>query len=642
MRELTKKITMLSLIILVMLCIAINISSNIMWGYDTTRGSDEFRHFARARQIAYHNIQINKMWDDPQIYDLYPPGFHVFVASFMILTDNYDAFFISIVYRILFSMIISLTIFLIGKKVNYLVGLLSVFFYNTFFFISANVGRVGAISYIHPYVHLVSRQSYLATYLITHEMVFISILLYLLFMKSNSKNEIKIGAVFLLVGAVHGISHISTFIGFVVNFIGFLLIAILISLPKNKYAVIKNIKILLITTLALPLTYFFYYYPMTPEVLTSKYNLSHFLPKILPNFVINRFTEIFLTVTIFSTLAIAIIYLFQNYWKKSALSTEFFSLSKKYVFIFIPLYIILYLSIILLVTDNPQNYRFSVYQLINGIFPTYFPSLYNYLSLYSLIIGFGMYILTIISIFFSLKSSHRIVLHILMMYLAFYMIWWLFAVPIHYYADRIIYFMYVLPFIYALGTYYFLKKINIFKTHKTIDKQFKYLIVSIFLILILLTNITTQVNSDPLIRDKMDISNPLRIGVNNAPVITGTLSTVVNQYIYKNEYVLTSMLVGEALAGTTHIRPPTLMYNTIVKDHKNVTLRRRAFFGSDEYREKFFEQYNARYLIVGVMDVTTGGEIPGQLAPINRYNNSPHLILIYAKGDGERIYMWVN
>lgn len=642
MRNPHKRFVVLSLLILIILGVGVNISSNIIWGYHTINNPDEYRHFAKARQIAYHNTPLNKMWDDPQHYDLYPAGFHIFIASFMLLTDNYDTFFISILYRILFAVIISLIIFLIGRKINNYVGILSVFFYNTFFFISTYVGRIGAVTYKNPYPHIVSHQSYLAPYLITHLLVFLSLLLYLLFLKSNLKNEIKIGTIILIILVAHGVSHISTFIGFVANFSIFIIL-ITLFLFKNKFFLIKNFKFLLIIILSTTLTYFFYYYPMSYAISTPEYNLSHFLPSLLPPVSVMNFTLVFSLTLVFT---IAFIIVITMYWKSKYKNLRNFLrplvINRFFIFLITPLYILLYLTIILLVTKNPAHYNYSGFQLVNGIFPTYLPKSYDYLVLYSLIISFSMYILSIISIFFSMRSSHSIALYIVLIYLIFYIVWWIFTVPIHYYADRIIYFVYLLPFIYALGVYYFMRKIKIWKTSQKYDKNIKSIIISTLLIFVLLTNIVTQINSDPVIRENMNIQNPLRIGVNNPPTITWSLCVATNIYTHKNEYILTSMQVGEALAGTTHIRPPTLMYNIIVKNHKNWRLRHNAFFGSELYRKEFFEQYNARYLIVGVIDITAGGEIPGQLAPIKKYNSSAHLILIYAKGDGERIYLWVN
>ena len=102
------------------------------------------------------------------------------------------------------------------------------------------------------------------------------------------------------------------------------------------------------------------------------------------------------------------------------------------------------------------------------------------------------------------------------------------------------------------------------------------------------------------------------------------------------------MEVGDALVGTTHVRAPPLQYNILLTNHKNWSLRHNAFFVSDKYRELFFNKYDGRYLVVGVMDVTIGGEIPGQLAPVKQYDKSPHLLLVYSKGYGERIYLWVK
>jgi len=641
-RRRKKNLILLILLIIIILGVAINLSSNILWGYGTLYSPDGFRHFARARQMAYGNIKINQMWDDPQHYDLYPPGFHIFIASFMILTGDFDTFSVSIIYRILFSISISIIVFLVGRKINDYVGLLSVFFYNTFFFISTYVGRIGRVIYTNPYPHIVSHQSYLATYLITHLLVFLTLLIYIQFINSSLRDEIKFGFLFIIIAIVHGISHITTFIGFLANFgLLFVLMIIYNMMKKNWVLVFKNIKLLLLSFLSLSLVFFFYYYPIFDEIIAQKYNLSAYLSQILPEKFIHMMPQIFTGLMFLSIILILLLYFIHISGKINFSHRFLVSLSRRFIVLITPIYPLLYASILFFVTKNPNHYNYSGFQLVNGIFPTYIPQTYNFISFYSLVIGFAMFIISFISVFFALRSRNKLSLHFILIFLVFYIVWYLFAVPIHYYADRIIYFMYVLPFVYAMGAFYFFKKIHIFKNIK-LEKISKMSVISLFIILVLFTNIMTQINADPVIREEMNINNHLRIGVNNPPATSWTMTIVVNTYTNKNEYILASMLVGEAIAGTTHIKPPTLQYNIMVKDHKNWSLRHKAFFGGDESRKKFFNQYDARYLIVGIMDVTTGGEIPGQLAPIRNYDSSPHLILIYAKGDGERIYLWIN
>ncbi|AGB04681.1 hypothetical protein AciM339_0801 [Aciduliprofundum sp. MAR08-339] len=626
-----KKTVFITLIGILLIGIMISTSQEFLWGVDTIGGTDELHHFSRAYAIANRWVDPYHEPDNPKFFDFYPAGFHLLLGEFILLSGFTSVYVLYIILKILYFLIPAIIVFLIGTKVDWKVGLLSVFFLATYFEILTSVHNY--------YIYVSTPQNYLNTNFITITSFFSTILLYLLFIKARDK-EIFLGSLITLFGVVHGISHISTYIGYIFNLTSFLIIFfIYFVFKKNFTQSIKMVKLLLYTFLSLPLSFFIYYFPMYPVILNPPYRFKYFWPPFIPQSFLDYAPHIFIISLI--SIIIILIYLtkFIHYSKYRGY-LSFPRISKYIIFIFGLLYIILYLTIVYKVTTNPRDYSFSGFILLAGVFPTYFPHrVYSYISFFSLIVGFLMFILSafVITFYYKIINKTHYLNYILIMYIIFYVTWFIFAIIIHYYADRIIYFRFLLPLVYSLAIFLVLS----FKVFSIGKKKIVRNVVVIGIIFVILsTNVVSQIAKEPSIREEFEIPRPIRGSV-SPPLIYSSLAVVTNTLTKPGEYVLASGATLPALATTTHIKLPTYSYSLTYTDHRNWSITINALRGKN--MNIFFERYNARYLIIGYGDLTMGRYPWGwHTAPISSYDKNPHLLLIYEGNGGERIYLWIK
>ena len=620
-----KNAVYLALLSVVIIAIGINISHQTsIWGFETISGGDELAHFSRANAIAGGYVDLYHEYDNPHFFDFYPSGFHALLAEFTVISGFSPAYYTSFVFKAIYALLTGILVFLIGAKINWKVGIFSSFFAAVSF---------GIFTSRSLYIYVTSGQNYLASGSLSTMTVFIIILLYILFLKTK-ENELKFGLLILIMGTVHGISHISTYIGFIVNFTGFFILVLPIVFFRYRYLFSKVLKIMLYTLLSLPPVFFIYYFPMYPEILSKQYDPAKFFPSFVPANYINVF-PLFLSV-IFIFILVLLIFINRRSEKGSI---SYFKINK-YIFGAMSVsYVLLYAVVLFLVTKNPQKYNFSGFVILTGVFPTYLPHSYpGMVSAVSLFMGFLMFGLTIFAFLYAYRSKYVNTHFILLMYFSFYAIWFLFAIIMHYYADRIRYFGYLISLLYGLGIVSFSssKTLNRKKYGKLLKKSAVIGVVFLFLSM----SIMSQITKEPEIRPEVNVER-INIGSHAPPRILSSFSYEVNGITEPGEYILASPNTLEALATTTHIRSPTNHWSQSYRDHQNWSIMASAVYGRN--MKAFFEEYHARYLVVGYRDIVDGGGIFGsKAAPIDTYDRNPNLRLIYEDQYGERIYEWIG
>ncbi len=622
----------LGLILLIMTTIILNTLTHYLWGFNTIYSSDELRNFARARQIASHNIDFYHVWDNPAVYELYPAGIHVLLSSFMLMGSTFNIYLISFIFKIMFAIIPTLLVFLAGLKISKKIGLFSAFFYITSFFIFTN-----SKSY---YVYMFVNTNAVAAQNITSVTLYGALVVFLLSLKSAKKFYI-FDIIFLLFLIVHGISHISTYMGFVFNFsLFFISLSIYGFMKRNEKLKNIGIKYFFLTYISLIFVFFIYYFPMYPALLGENYHIVHFFPKFIPPLFIRNLPQILLGGLII-LLPVSMILLKKKF---DRVVSEPLSSRGKLIFIagIISLYIIIYLYSLYAVTFNPTEYHYS-FTLIFSPFPLYLP-FHNLplISLLSITVGFIAYIFSIFSIYGLLKKwkTNLSFLNIGMMFLLFFIIWWMFGFIYKYYASRIIYFNYILPFILAGGVSMLFKKCsNIGFNGSNIRKAIRLTILLLIISLFLGTSTVTTINKDPVVRDNFNISNPLRFGTISAQEITPSFAIYVNHITEKDEYLLGNYYSIDSLGAITWIKPPVKRYVTYFKNHKLWVITYTALRNPNTLNlQVFCNAYKpTRYMVVGYNEHFRYDTA----LPVKKYDNSPNLLKIYQSNGGQRVYLIV-
>ena len=610
---------------LILFAILINTGCTYLWGYHTIVGSDEIRNYDRAMQISLHRVAIDKVWDSPNVYALYPAGLHLLISSFMLTSGDFNVFDISFIFKILFTLIPTLLSFLIGLKINKWVAIFSTFFYITSFLVFTSTKT--------HYIYLFNRSNSVVAGCITIIMLFILLLSFLISLRIKRQcSLIAISSIYVLASTAHGITHISTFIGQLFNFsflFGFLIFYGFIRHKEDLKN--KSSLFLFLTFLSALFTFLIYYFPMYSTITGPDYKIDRFFPSILPTFLIDKIPMVFVSIVVVSI----VLYVFLiKFHTKAILLTK----GRYTVLGITSLYIFLYLYILMAVTKNPNDYAYS-FVLIFSPFPTYLSRhMASFISIYSLLAGFSIYVLSIFGVLFSIKKFgiEKVIGYT---YMIFFFTWFIFGFIIMYYASRIIYIQYFLPFVLGVGAYYFLKMKNrTVSTHTHIN--FIKIAMVILLVLILISvSTTTVINKDPAIRDEKNINNPLRIGTVSSQWATYGFIVYVKNNLYSSEYMLGSTNSIETLSATTYAKPPVIDWVGYYKNHTHWAVTMDVLRNpSKQNLQAFYNTYYpTRYFVTSYEEHFDWGPP----MPVKKYDNSPYLLKTYQSNGGQRMYLIV-
>ena len=630
-----KKVVYLALISVLFLGIGINVSHQLfIWGFQTVTGGDELAHFSRAQAIARGYVDAYHEYDNPQYYDFYPGGFHVLAAQFIVLSGFTPHYNISFVFKVVYALLTGIFAFLIGSRINWKIGIFSSFFFATYF-------RV--FTWSKPfYINITSPQNTFGSVFISTPMIFFTILLYLMFLKAKD-GELKYGSLVAFSGVVHGISHISTYIGFLVNFVGFSVIILIFILLKYRSYFLKIVKMILYTVFSLPFVFFIYYFPMFPDVLFSPYLPDKFFPPFIPSALLPH-----LPVISMIGLAFVVIILYILNTRSENINITYIKIDKRIFMLMVAGYILLYSSVLYLVSKDPFAYPRSGSVILIGIFPTYIPQFYpGIVPTVSLLIGFSMFFLTLLSFIWAYHSRFVNFNFMLIIYISFYLIWFVFAIVIKYYPNRIIYFQYVLPFIYATGL------VSIFIKSRTDESSKRFRVIRNIarngnikktiavgiVLMVLSTSVISQLTKDPELR-YVSAHPPVDIGKHSPTRSDPSLSCTVTYLTEPGEFILSTPENLEVMATTSDIRSPCNHWSQTYTDHRDWGALVKALRGTDS--RPFYDTYDARYFVVGYGDIYGATSIfgYGKYHSPDIYSRNPNYILIYQDQYNERIYMY--
>ena len=596
-----------------------NVAPHLVWGFNTIQEHDEVCHFARAKNIAHGNIDIFHLWDRTDYYNLYPPGLHILEAFFINSAGVENIYTISFIFKFMLMSVILLLYFMIGSKISPEVGLLASFFRGTFFFVRSHYAT-GYYTNLTSYFGRPDPCMY-------HE-IFILVVIFciLCILKTDNPRNFKnsVLLVILFIASVcHGLTHMGTYISFLFEFplalfgIGF------ISHRDVLYRIIKeNIMYVIITiviVLSLPVVFFMYYYPMWGELLGDRYTIGNTLAGmgISPFFAyIAPYICIFIMLSGVPTLL-----LFRHKLVK-VIRTNY--IPKKTALLILFSYILLYIIALSIVTSSPDNYHYGTVAL-EGIFPIFIPAnIRNPLvTIPSLIVGFIMFGISVIGLWYSFNSEYNEMRFLGLMYFLLYITWVItfFALELH--PSRSWLFRYILPFLYA-GCIISLweREIKIFRVNIT-----KTAVVSIILLLIF-TSFIIVVNKEAWVRSSVEPTSILSFGDVAYPQATPEFIAAVDSYV-DNEYVLATSETLKVLGATTDAKVLTSDYYTHIKDNKPFGIEYLALSGG-RYMDYFFTNYNAKYLVISVSDLNR--------LNLAEYDKDLNLFKIYEGSYGQSIY----
>ena len=87
-----KRLIYICLIFILLLTILLtNVPRVYTWGYQSI-GGDQINYFVRNKAIYSGETDIYHYSDNKEVVDIYPPGGHIFMSSFIMCTGVYDTF----------------------------------------------------------------------------------------------------------------------------------------------------------------------------------------------------------------------------------------------------------------------------------------------------------------------------------------------------------------------------------------------------------------------------------------------------------------------------------------------------------------------------------------------------------------------
>ena len=633
-----KKVVYLALLAVLIVGIGINTSHQMfLWGFETVTGGDEFVHFARAQNIARGYVDAYHEYDNPKYFDLYPSGFPLLSAQFLVLSGFPAHFYTSLIFKSFFALMTGLFAFLIGSKINWKVGIFSSFFFLTYFQIYTWSKTF--------YIMVASPQNSLGSTFVSTTMIFVTLLLYLLFLKAR-ENDWKFGILIVFLGAAHGVSHISTYIGFVLNFIAFSVIVLVISVFKYRSYLFKIINIIIYTTISIPIVFMVYYYPMFPGILSAGYFPEKFFPPFIPASVIPYLPPLSMLMLLAS---VSVLILYNRY--VSRVDISHIRSDRKLVGTMLLAYFAMYGITLFLVTRDPYGYPGSGELILMGVFPTYIPHSYpGMISTVSLLVGFSMYALSVMGFLYAYKLKFINFNFILLLYFSFYIVWFVSAIIIKYYPSRIMYFQYVLPFLYGAGLFSLIATSKKrageaghsrarFIKRLSIPRLKKYAAIGI-VFMFLAMNVTSQITKEPELRPELEIER-VSLGETHPPRDLSSLIYEIDYLTEPGDYILATPETLEVASATEGLRSPTSHWSQTYADHTSWAITIKAIRGTNV--KDFFDTYDADYLVVGYGDIHGAAEIFGnKYHDPDIYSKNPHLLLIYVDDKGERVYAYVE
>ena len=236
-----------------------------------------------------------------------------------------------------------------------------------------------------------------------------------------------------------------------------------------------------------------------------------------------------------------------------------------------------------------------------------------------------MFGISVIGLWYSFNSEYNEMRFLGLMYFLLYITWVITFFVLGLHPSRSWLFRYILPFLYA-GCIISLweREIKIFHVNIT-----KTAVVSIILLLIF-TSFIIVVNKEAWVRSSVEPTSILSFGDVAYPQATPEFIAAVDSYVC-DEYILATFDTLKVMGATTNAKVLTTGYHTHIKDNKPFGIEYRAL-REEGYRDYFFTNYNARYLIIAI----------GDLSQLNlaEYDKDSNLFKVYQSSYGQSIYYY--
>jgi len=618
-----KRKILLALALIIVYGIMITNSHQLMYGINTFSGVDEFNHVSRAFAISNGKVDMYHDYVNKDVCDLYPAGLHVLMSSFILTSGVRNTYILLLLFKTVFIILNILLFFILGSKVHPAIGLLAAFF-------SFNIPTV-LTNIISEYVWIQTSSNYFNTTQITICTLLVSLYAIMELSLFQNKKIMVFSLLLLIASIIHGISHISTYIGYLVCIIPFLLLSMVIAYKKSgRYAAARWIYSLFIVLLSLPFVFFIYYYPMMSELLSPGYRITDLFPPFMQSFPQSMFPISMLLVGGLSL--IIIIFSYQFIKGKEGTHFDYFCTKRKYPLLV--LYLLLYLGMVVALNLSPEKY------IIGSVFPTKFAM---YIPRWHVtLVTISSFLFGIFSFFFSVIGLNAMLSpdrdrkwkYIGMLYLCSFTIWFIFLIPYQYYAHRVgRFYQLILPFIFASAIFY-IERID-FPKIKGVSKILRSIVVIVMILCIFIsTNWISQINKDPpIIEPSKKSALPLRFGEEHLPIITPKFGDVVRTYA-ENKVVLGSRDTLRALTAVSGVDPPPgAFYITYVTwDYSNYKWDSYCNAIRGYRMDEFFKENNVSYVILGI----------GDRGMSYIYDDNPNLFKIYESEYGEKIYAYAD
>jgi len=639
-----KKIAILLIILSLLFAgILMVTSQRFMWGYEVLEGGDEIRHFSRGRAIGEQRVDIFHRPQEPNDPEFYPPGIHILYANMFMISGTTNAFSLSLIFKLMVFSTIFLMYFLIGNKISATLGVGAMFF-RIFLFSVSSIITTNRI--------LLETLNLTISGTLFSEFCMLFYFAYIVYIFKNNLINSKIfglSTIFLLTAMVHGLTHISDFIMFLIGVIMFILFYSIIylgtlgrrffrlnlSYPKKSFGLIFSLSML-----SASVTYLSYYFRILNEANMKGYDFSRRLPDIISTQRFFTVSNLLSPILLIISLAL-VIYFFKS--KNVRLGCKISCLRiNKLAFLFPIIFLALYMLEVYYVNLSPYSYiRTGAVTRIAGFYPRYldFTTTLNVMSIMS---GFILLFLSVVGLYYLLSQRKEESILISILFFVLFLgstfnnlPWFFFTHDIGAYLMRL-----SIPFLLggSLLSIMSIKNSNAISfldiMNNLIAKKKKLLVI---LIIIFMMSVSTvrNVNYQPPVRDEYDKNHFMRFGTTSDMSATPELIKAVQTFTENGERVLASRYTYEVLTVTTHIGHIETKYGSYKTNNQNWSIFANAWRNGN--LENYFDHYGGSFIVFSLRDINNGNHFLNEEQIID-FQKNPRLIKVYENSHGESIY----
>jgi len=631
--------------ILILFCLFLNIVLPALFsGFNTFPGADELRLFNKGKGIASGDISIYQNWDNRELIDPYPPGYPIIVAELLCMVPTLSPVDVSYLLRTCLLSLMLMIYFWVGTLFSRQIAYLIVFFRTVLFLVfSSNPDN---------YVYIFPTAVFIGGGIFTEICLLSSIIFLIRYFRHQGSDSMNL-AIILVIGLLHGWTHISGFfmstILIIILLVGMQILIVINKRllhgwnPKEVVLMVARSRILmpLYVLMLLPLITYLTYYSII---------LSRASPEI---YIMDQLLPIQISVTSYQVVMLAsfiigFVSLYFGLKRNSNTNDRIFfppSFSGfKIRMMLIAAYLLCFVGMIVASTLDPALYAYSSFANTSG-YSSVLPTM-NLIPVLSYTMGLVLFVLASYGLLKMINSKDEIRRFFAFFYLGsyyFFSISWFLGLMS---PPKAMFFVFFIPFLIGSSLMAFSSRFCdiLRKLTRTGSEMTKHAgkIASFVVVMFFIVAVVSRANSDPTIIEDISTNRSiLSFGIMTPPYATFGMLDAVKEFQIPGNAILSSPETQTALYAFIPMTPLCPAYNveTYTSGNLNFHSMVSALFYLSSTPADWLHKNNGTLLVIGYQDANGGTRsFGGMMQPVDRMMNDTSLKLVWHDSYGQKIF----